>query len=61
MSPDLKMKIIAENAKLAYIASVFTSEISKETEDLAVIKLKFDNMYSQVVYTLKPLIDEINQ
>jgi hypothetical protein len=61
MSPDLKMKIIAENAKLDYMSSVFTSEISKETADLVAIKRKFDDMYCQLVYVLKPLIDEINQ
>ncbi len=59
MSPALKMQIIAETAKLAYYLSSLNTEVNKEEEDPTTIKVKFNLMNDQIIYVLKPLMDQI--
>lgn len=59
MASEAKLKVIAENAKLAYLHSVFTSELLKETEDMVAIRNKFSDVSNQLNFVLSLNVKEL--
>lgn len=58
---EVKLRAIAENAKLVYLLNVFTAELAKESEDLSAIELKFNEVKNVLNIGLVPLISEMTR